>query len=582
MNRSLDILEKRILKQESPELTPSELEKLFNLPASPLFNFCLYKCLMEKAINQDSALLAAVTKSANKDDLVPIALCLRTGSNPNLYVRHKGQSVHILAYIHTLFNEKTEMSHFLLTVVIMLVLRGSNPGLPMYSSGNDQPITAGWSVKTWLNDNGYQNVFDTISKEDDVLNEAKPEVKKKLAILMNQPEYYDGEYVKEDILSAIDSFADKIYPIVPYYGIKNGLDYMALQQAVKDYNFNAYVYLIDKGQEPSYVIVNQLLYGITKYKHHPVMIDLFKSMILKALSIGFQMDQAQRNMIETISPAVTTEVQHVYAVPYWKKTCSYMGSQVVPDSLAQLAFSLGIDPTADKKTVCKNLEDLASVNPDMIKGGAIAKNRLSAASKLYGPSEFIGGEIPSISFRNKAIDGMEVDLLDYNQEDVVYYRDAQGACWAFSSDKFPALIERKRNMYTDTPLPASLIEEMKQKLAALRNLKFRPGGINTYTPVPISASIDKLREKDTIENKQSNDAINQFIARSADFGVTPEVINALTKEQMEKGLKNLGVTISFADYSTDHARITTARIVTSTENPKRFYDTIVMSQDTQY
>jgi hypothetical protein len=258
-----------------------------------------------------------------------------------------------------------------------------------------------------------------------------------------------------------------------------------------------------------------------------------------------------------------------------------MANQVVPDSLAQLAFSLGIDPTADKKTVCKNLEDLASINPELVKNGAIAKNRLSAASKMFGPSSFIGEEVPSVTFRNKAIDGMDVDLLDYNQEDVVYYRDAQGACWAFSSDKFPALIERKRNMYTDTPLPESLIDEMKHKLSLLRSLKFRPG-TNTYTPVPISASIDKLREKDTIDNKQSNDAINQFLSRSADFGITPEVINSLTKEQMEKGLKNLGVTISFADYSTDHAKITTARIVTSTENPKRFYDTIVMSQATQY
>jgi len=123
---------------------------------------------------------------------------------------------------------------------------------------------------------------------------------------------------------------------------------------------------------------------------------------------------------------------------------------------------------------------------------------------------------------------------------------------------------------------------MKRKLNRLRNFKFRPGGVNSYTPVPISASIDKLRQKDTIENKQSNDAMNQFIARSADFGITPEVINGLTKEQMEKGLKALGVTISLAEYSTDHARITTARIVTSTENPKRFYDTIVMSQATQY
>lgn len=592
MDKLLDVLQNRILGKDTRELSAADMERLFALPASPMFNMYLHAALglaspgrgsplvvggaMGKtvAVDKDAALLAAITKTKTRADLLSVALCLRSGANPNLYVNAPGYGVmHVLAYAHVTLAKDKGMDQLLLTVALLLLMRGSSPSMMVYddkagTGEGAEIITTGATVAGWLAENGYETLFDRAQDRPAVLATSNAETLKVLSLLLNDPEISKADFAAEDVLPAIRSFASRVLPHLPIHNLKRGTDYVALEAAVDAYNLEAYAFFLAKGQEPSYLCLNKMLYGMTQGR--ALVTAVYEQMLRQAIDAGVQLDQDQSNVMVTLPADVSGQLREHYAKPYWKKTCSYLASGDVPAKLRGLAYSLNIDATADKKTVCGKIEKMAAADPAQLKAAAMRRKHMRAASELSAVNEFLTDATPALTFRNASAFG-GVDPLEYNDWDLVYYKDAQGAAWVFTSNMFPMLLSSGVNPHNNTRLPGSALDEMRYKLGVLQRMGIDASTINTRAPRTFDASVDALNLPDAAYEDETAAAYARFLARGSEYGVAQSTLTDATKEQLAAGLAALGVEVAFDRYPLAHARVTAARIVDSVADPRAFY-----------
>lgn len=581
MDKLLDVLQNRILGKDTRELAPADMERLFALPASPMFNMYLHAALglsgaMGKtvAIDKDAALLAAIGKVKGRSDLLSVALCLRSGANPNLYVNAPGYGVmHVLAYAHVVLSKAKRVDQLLLTVVLLLLMRGSSPSLMVYdgkagTGEGIEVITTGATVSGWLEENGYETVFARAHDRQTVISSSNSETLKVLSLLLNDPEVSSADFAAEDVLPAIRSFSGRVLPHLPVHNIKRGTDYVALDTAVDAFNLEAYSFFLSKGQEPSYVCVNKMLYGMTQGR--ALVTAVYEQMLRAAIDAGVQLDQDQSNVMVTLPGDLSNSLREHYAKPYWKKTCSYLATGDVPAKLRQLAYSLNIDSTSDKKTVCGKIEKMAAADPTLLKAAAMRRKHMRAASELSAVNEFLTDATPTLTFRNASSFG-GVDPLEYNDWDVVYYKDAQGAAWVFTSNMFPMLLGNGMNPHNGTRLPGSVLDEMRYKLGVLQRMGIDASTINTRAPRTFDASVDAINAPDSAYEEETAAAYARFLARGSDYGISQTTLTSATKEQLAAGLAALGIELSFDRYPLVHARVTAARVVDSVSDPQAFY-----------
>src|SRR5262249_21155172 len=134
--------------------------------------------------------------------------------------------------------------------------------------------------------------------------------------------------------------------------------------------------------------------------------------------------------------------------------------------------------------------------------------------------------------RNKAL--LPNDPLDYNDIDLAYYRDDQGAVWCFASDTFDSLLENGVNPYNNTVLPNSFIEELRYRITILKRLGIDATANGIYVsriPTTFARSIDSLTAKDTISEKTSGAYLDNFIRLANQNGISSETIRTLSKDR---------------------------------------------------
>jgi hypothetical protein len=612
----LNEVQKKIYGQRNEQLTPIEINRLFQSSITPEFNLTIYRGLQRNAINPDITILQAIPRARTKEYLIPIALCLRFGADANMYVdAPKLGTVHILGYVYSIlgdpsekFRSKYESSqsnpadeNVLTTIVLMLIAKGSRSSLPMFDrkggrirdDGSETTITpSSLSVAEWLNDQGYQTILDRVNIGDisELQRAVDTESLTILSILLDDPSLMSREYESRDMTLSIRSFSPISFDKTPISNIKVMMDYKSLDDAVVYLNSVAFDKLVAHGQLPSYILINKILIGMKGYKNSGriMAVQELEKMLVSSVSIGVQLDQDQIGIISVMGQDILESITRQYDQPYWRKICRAQDKTSqgeLPEPLRRLAISLNIDPTLSRAAICDNINTLSKSDKEALKEAARRRQQLRMATDLGSMNEFIGDKIPNLVCRNKSL--LSNDPFDYNDVDIAYYRDDQGATWCFSSDSFSAILESGVNPYNSTLLPDSFKEQLRYQINVLKRLGIDAshGEVGIYTsraPITFSKSIDSLDTKDTISEKPSEHSLNIFIQLGSRNGISSDTIRNLSKERMMDALRSIDYNINLSPLSTSHALVTTARIIDyinqadgpSSNSIKIFFDSI--------
>src|SRR5438105_1135115 len=105
-NLALRDLQKIILGNRKEPLSAIEIRNLFSYPTSPETILYIITALNQQKLDPHTALIQAIAHATKKEDLVPIALALRYGADPNLYVNAPNiGDIHILGYSYLVLSK---------------------------------------------------------------------------------------------------------------------------------------------------------------------------------------------------------------------------------------------------------------------------------------------------------------------------------------------------------------------------------------------------------------------------------------------------------------------------------------------
>jgi hypothetical protein len=368
---------------------------------------------------------------------------------------------------------------------------------------------------------------------------------------------------------------------------------------------------------PSYVFINEILIRMKETNFDYVLIfNELKNFIIATVNVGIQYDQEQYIIINSLN--FTKEFNDAYQIPLWKKLCSnirdttvYSGSgavSAVNPTIKKLAISLNIDPTLDARSICENLTRMSEIDGEKLKDAnrrrqqmrinanlgyiyefttssvpqrmkSPARTPISTASSGVTPGFIPGNGSPELRIKNA--DKLPFDYLDYNDMDIFFYRDSNDDVYAITSELFDSVLETGINPLTlnetrNNKLSQVVLLKIKQKKDILRLLYIEPDPLGVYSaniPVSFADSVDSLKKKDVVSEKQALDLVNKFIILANYNGVSAQQVRNYTKKDMMKKLKNIGFDINLEPLSTSHALVTTAYIVLNIDvkNNRKFF-----------
>lgn len=260
-------------------------------------------CLINSSkLNADDFIKILLPIVKNDEHLLLIALCLRNGADPNLYIdtgREDNSVIHILVYIYLLYN-KPEDELLKNTIVMMFLLSKSDPKL----SYNE---TAKLSVVEYLNMIKFKHIL-SINIKTNINNKLLI----KLATLLDNPDLLSSENT-EDIVTnlslieiirdhSINIFRERINELLPQLNSDKSIEY-----SIKFINIKIFIILLNLGIYPSYNEVNIIiLYIITQSESIK---NIFREFLKEYIKRNGKVDSFQMNILQnhfkspiTISP----------------------------------------------------------------------------------------------------------------------------------------------------------------------------------------------------------------------------------------------------------------------------------------
>ena len=544
-NLPLRDLQKIILGERKEPLSPIEIRNLFSYPNTPESILYIISALNRNKIDPNTTLVQAIANATKKKDLVPIALALRYGADPNLYVNAPNVGdIHILAYVYLALSKKSLA--ILNSVVIMLMSYNSDPNQLVFNPKGTvykdeyslvEPIK-GQSVLDWLNDQGYDNIIGQIEGQnyDDVENGFMTT----LTTFMDKPDLVVGtpkldEVIYSHSVEVLDKTKDK-------YDSQKGM-----LKSINYLNLNAFETFVNEGASPSYSDINGLISSINNYTEIDDLISMCQAreMLIYAISTGTVLDTHQTDLIKNTNPKIYEKVMAAYQQPYWVKACANCKGPV-HDKFKLLAYRLNLYPEAPKETLCHQVKNITKADPDLVKESLVKRQKCRINADMACINQFDNGSNPpSLECSNKSL--LSKNLYDYPDADIAYYRDYQDKLWCFSSNNFEKMVNKKTNPYTNNEFPEYYLDEVGRKIDFIS--KYRP---IDEMPVPISDTIDSLNQPDQPDDVWTDKYVDEFKTIAMKNGTEIDT-NKLSKANMEEILNGLGIEANLTDLDTENA-----------------------------
>lgn len=584
-NRFYDLIKSKNKDVITATQTLQFLQELHDVPRDIYLIFGLTNGKLQPNI----LLVQAVMSVQSDSDLIAIALALRFGANPNLYINSRDLGpIHILGYAYAKLN-KTIDYPLLNNVIALLMLSGSNPSNAIYSDGtvkSTDEFAAQQSVTTWLNNQNYilpnitpETLENSDSDQPVVTNESNEnysifdipvlqqitmsgfslEKRSRLGILLNDPKLVNKQFfdVNLSIFShsnkVLEQFkdqisGDQIINDVPssYYYFKNSIDYL---------NYSSYKFLLNNGYMMGYLLTNYLISMMVKYRNQndSVSYNQLYNMLLLSINYGSVLEKSQLDIITNIDKTSSKKLLDAYEQPKWKKYCQIDKGVKNPNEqyLKNLAYWLGLDPEQDNDNLCGKIRTIAQANPQDYIKAAIKRQQNRIATNLVNPQKYINSDPDEILNKNLCINrNVGTYPYLYNDLDLAYYRDSSGNIWCFTPDMFDDIRKTKRNPISQESLPQEVLNQIENQRNTLKRL-----GLLNVKPRTISDGISELNRKDrvNVDNDSKRLEAIQKLAKlycvntnntSPSCGTQALQLDLLQTNQMTELLKIWGFNVS--------------------------------------
>jgi len=545
-NLALKDLQKIILGDRKEPLSAIEIRNLFSYPTSPETILYIITALNEKKLDPHTALIQAIANATKKEDLVPIALALRYGADPNLYVNAPNiGDIHILGYTYLVLSKRD--LPMLNGSIIMLMIMGSNPNMLIFDNKGGivkdefslvEPLK-GQGVLEWLDDQGFDTIIPKLrgGKYDKI----EKKFMTTLATFLDKDNLLTNDPRLDEVLGA---HANSIFN-----KHKSNIDIQkGLQTSRKYLNLTGFEYFIDQGASLNYDEINDLIYSIKEYKDSGDLISMsqIRQMLLYIVTKGQGLDMYQGDLIKKFDQTIYDQMIKEYEVPYWKKVCSQSNGKT-PERLKTLAYQLNLDPEVSRNIICGRIKRILQTNPEETKKNVIERNKNRIHSTLSYINEV---DVSGLSCSNRSV--LKTNIYDYPDTDIAFYRDDQENIWCFTSNNFLKITEQKKNPYTVQEFPEFFLKDVKSKMEFISRYR----SMND-DPTPISVVLDNINKNDTISNIYTNRYVKLFKEMAVLNGITDWNLNKLTRKDMERILnKNFNVKTNLERLKKDHALIT--------------------------
>lgn len=551
-NLPLRDLQKIILGKREEPLSVIEIRNLFSYPTTPESILYIITALNRKKIDPNTTLVQGIANATKKQDLVPIALALRYGADPNLYVNAPNVGdIHILGYTYLALSKKDLA--VLNSVIIMLMAMGSDQNRLIFDVKGGvirdeyslvEPIE-GQSVIEWLEDQGYDTIIPQIKGQN--YESVDPVFMTMLATFLDRVDLVPPENtsVLDEVVGAHSVDVFKAY--VETYNADAGL------RVSRDYlNLTTYESFTDLGAMLNYGEINDLILSVGKYKELGDYISMgqVREMLIFSISRGAVLDEYQMNLIQETDTRLYEMVKVAYEQPYWIKACATCKGPA-DDKLKLLAYRLNLYPEAPKDTLCCQIKSITKADPELVKVSAIKRQATRISSDVSYINQFDDGcNPPPIQCSNRSL--ITDNVYDFPDVDIAYYRDYQNALWCFTSNNFTKMTEKKVNPYTTEEFPLYFIEDVERKTQFIST--YRP--IDDM-PVPISETIDSLSQPDSPDNTLTERHVKGFEQMLSERNIVNWNIENLTTDDMQIILsETFNITLNLTDLTREHAEKT--------------------------
>lgn len=551
-NLPLRDLQKIILGKREEPLSVIEIRNLFSYPTTPESILYIITALNRKKIDPNTTLVQGIANATKKQDLVPIALALRYGADPNLYVNAPNVGdIHILGYTYLALSKKDLA--LLNSVIIMLVAMGSDQNRLIFDVKGGvirdeyslvEPIE-GQSVIEWLEDQGYDTIIPQIKGQN--YESVDPGFMTMLATFMDRVDLVpEGNTPNlDEIVGAhsVEVFKVHVETYNPEAGLRVSRDYL---------NLTTYESFTDLGAMLNYGEINDLVLSVGKYKELGDYISMgqIREMLIYSISRGAVLDEFQMALIQETDNRLYEMVKDAYEQPYWIKACA-TSKGLADDKLKLLSYRLNLYPEAPKNTLCCQIKMITQADPELVKISAVKRQETRIRSDVSYINQFDDGcKPPPIQCSNRSL--LSDNLYDFPDADIAYYRDCQNSLWCFTSNNFIKMSEKKVNPYTTEEFPPYFLGEVERKIEF----------ISTYRPIedmpaPISETIDSLSQPDQPNNTLTERHVKGFEEMLASRNIVNWNMENLTSEDLEIIINdNFNINLNLTDLTMEHAEKT--------------------------
>ena len=575
----------------------SEINRLSTVISKSKANLYLLRGLQRRLIHPDVLLSASIAECRTNAGLVPIALALRSGANKNLYLNTPSIGpAHVMVYTVSILRDAGCPIQLINSVCLVLIQMGARTVSPAFDQGGNkveignrdgEQFDTGFiksiavnllpreasspanlftkssvgafgrvstiSVQEWFRSQGLS---DYSSPEEVIMNLDKESRLIIGTICDNVKLAYPDGTVFESVVTPthqtilFPSFDDvllnravnvgKALPLTPGLKIsseEHGENF-AIGRCVDTGFTELFKHFLDQGLMVSYFTVTRicLLLKESFAMKDLIFVEELQTMLLYAVSRGINLDLDQMSLISTTDDDIAQMILNEYRQPYWRKICTGPQNVEPTKALQSLSFALLGQNVGEmtKAALCTQLHNLSQADPEALKHAAVERQRTRVSSIVASVQDFVGNK-PVVTCRNKTV--MQTDPFAYNDAQMSFYADRQGAVWCFTSDMYEGLLSRPINPHTNQELPIPFQHQLRSQLELLKQL----GISTTAAPMSISEAVDNLNLDDEITNKNSQFIVETIIKTGVAIGISESKLRSLGVDQMNAVLATIGM-----------------------------------------
>lgn len=514
-------------------VTIREMIQLKNLQASET-KFSINSTATKVLIN-------AIATTKDRNDLLRVGLALRYGGDPNAYVDVQGVAMgfHILGYTF-LLSEGRNIALFN-TLILILIAGGGALDKPAYKE-DLKSLEKVQTIGEWLESEGYNLVENY---RDGYQKTVPPSTLDFINTILDRPQ----QVKNADSKLIAKAYSVKMLSKYKQTRMKAKWDSYDMVMAVKLLNLPLFEFLMNKGDLPTYPMINNiLLLAKEKKAKSPEETKIAVQMIESIVKMGIEMDEYQLDILNIIDENIHNKILEKGEEPYWKKVCQRKSNQrEAPLRLQRTAKTLDIEDDT-LKGICKVLDSASKTKRDQLSTVLKKRRKDQFQSRNRYPNELIGdGKILTC---HNTLKKPGKSFEEYSDIHASSYRDSDGNVWCFTSDYYPSLVEDQKNPHNGQKLPLTFIEELSIKWDILKDLGFKI----SEKPPTIDDAINEIWEDDKIGGKVvDEEGIIYKIGLS-----NPE---RLTPERANNSFKQIGIEANINHLTGVHARVTSLWIL---------------------